>query len=310
VPKLSIIIPCYNSERFIGKTIESVLNQTFQDWELVIVNDGSTDNSVEEIVRFVQLDERIKLFSIENGGVNRARNFGYSKISPTSEYLHFLDSDDIILPEFYTILIGFLDSNSDYGAVFSNHTFINEIGEQIPTPNWGERLTPTRFWLREIPENDIFTPLSSIVLWCKMIEPMVLMQRKLFDESNRWDESFGFGRIGEGVILFSEFALKTKVGYLNKSLYHYRRHQNQSSQSKINEIKPLDITFNKLINSDFIKKTQINLISLQYRYKAYKISKSLLFQFRNSPMIGIKSTLNFIYKYFKSSRLIFQKFKV
>lgn len=308
MPKLSIVIPCYNSEKFISKTIQSVLNQSFHDWEMIVVNDGSTDNSAFEVSRYIYFDKRIKLFSVENGGVNKARNFGYTKINMESEYLHFLDSDDTLEPHFYSKLIKFLNDNLEYGAVYSNHTFINEIDEKIPTPKWGKRLIPTRFWLKEIPEDDVVTPFSSIVLWCKIVEPMVIMRRKLFDESKRWDESFGFGRIGEGVILFSEFALKSKVGYLNYSLYNYRRHQNQSSQYKINEINPFDETFFKLINSDFINKSHLNLISLKYRYKAYKISKTLLFQLRTSPIYGIGMTINFIYKYFKSFRLIFQKY--
>ncbi len=308
MPILSIIIPCYNSERYIGKTIQSVLNQIFQDWELIVIDDGSTDSSDFEVRRYMDCDQRIKLFYTANGGVNKARNFGYTKVNKECEFLHFLDSDDTLEPQFYLKLIDFLKNNSEFGAVFANHTFINEIDEKIPTPVWGERLIPTRFWFKEIAENDVVTPFSSIVLWCKMVEPMVVMRKNLFDESKRWDESFGYGRIGEGVILFAEFALKTKVGYLNCILYNYRRHQNQSSQYKLNEINPLDDTFFKLINSDFINKSQINLISLQNRYKAYKISKSLLFQLRVSPMSAIKMTLNFICQYLKSFRLIFKNY--
>lgn len=90
-PFFSIIIPLYNKEKHIKTTLQSVLNQAFSDYEVIIVNDGSTDNSLN-IVNTIK-DERIKVYSIENSGVSAARNFGIKKAA--SEFIAFLDADDL-----------------------------------------------------------------------------------------------------------------------------------------------------------------------------------------------------------------------
>ena len=86
----SVIIPLYNKESFIEKTLECVLNQTFKDFEIIIVNDGSTDASLEKIKKFT--DNRIKIFQQENQGVSVARNKGMEMAE--GEYFCFLDADD------------------------------------------------------------------------------------------------------------------------------------------------------------------------------------------------------------------------
>ena len=90
----SIIIPVYNKGNHIQNTINSVLNQTNQDFEIIVVNDGSTDHSLD-VIKSIN-DKRIKLFTLENKGVSHARNFGLTKAS--SEFIAFLDADDYWLP--------------------------------------------------------------------------------------------------------------------------------------------------------------------------------------------------------------------
>ena len=88
---ISVVIPLYNKEKQIAKTLQTVLNQTYQNFEIVIVNDGSTDGSVEEVLRIS--DSRIRLVNQENGGVSAARNRGIDEAK--GEYIAFQDSDDI-----------------------------------------------------------------------------------------------------------------------------------------------------------------------------------------------------------------------
>jgi glycosyltransferase involved in cell wall biosynthesis len=92
--KISIITPCYNAAPYIANTIQSVQNQTILDWEMIIVDDGSTDNSVEIIQKIIAQDSRIKLIQKENGGSASARNLALSIAQ--GEYIQFLDSDDTI----------------------------------------------------------------------------------------------------------------------------------------------------------------------------------------------------------------------
>ena len=92
--KISIITPCYNAAPYIVNTIQSVQNQTILDWEMIIVDDGSSDNSVEIIQKIIAQDSRIKLIQKENGGSASARNLALSIAQ--GEYIQFLDSDDTI----------------------------------------------------------------------------------------------------------------------------------------------------------------------------------------------------------------------
>ncbi|OIV41316.1 glycosyltransferase family 2 protein [Flavobacterium johnsoniae] len=92
----SIIIPLYNKENFIENTIQSVLSQTFQDFEIIIVNDGSTDKSEEKVLQFK--DDRIRYFSKKNEGVSQTRNFGLTESN--ADFVAFLDADDYWYPHF------------------------------------------------------------------------------------------------------------------------------------------------------------------------------------------------------------------
>lgn len=93
---ISIVVPVYNNEKFLDKCVESILHQTFQDWELILVNDGSQDFSAKICNEFVHKDKRIKVIHKSNGGVSSARNAGIERA--TGEYIMFVDSDDWIEP--------------------------------------------------------------------------------------------------------------------------------------------------------------------------------------------------------------------
>ena len=102
-PMLSVIIPIYNSEKYLEKCLESVVNQTFTDMEIILVNDGSTDHSLDICNSYQKKDTRIKVISKENGGLIRARKTGLS--AAAGKRIGFVDSDDWIEPEMYEVLL-------------------------------------------------------------------------------------------------------------------------------------------------------------------------------------------------------------
>lgn len=110
----SIIIPLYNKEDFIENTIKSVLNQTFQDFEIIVVNDGSTDKSEEKLLQFN--DSKIYYYTKKNEGVSAARNYGIGKA--TSDFITFLDADDYWYPNFLETMYTSISKNPDL-KVFS-----------------------------------------------------------------------------------------------------------------------------------------------------------------------------------------------
>ena len=101
MPKISVIIPVYNVEKYVGRCLDSVLGQTFTDWEAVCVNDGSPDRSREILAEYAERDRRIKIVDKPNGGLSDARNAGMRNAS--GEYVVFLDSDDFIHPRTFEI---------------------------------------------------------------------------------------------------------------------------------------------------------------------------------------------------------------
>lgn len=110
MPILTVIMPVYNVEKYVEKSIKSVLNQTMKDFELIIVNDGSTDNSVDICEKYASIDNRIRYFVRENRGVSAARNFAIKK-STNSKYITFIDSDDWIEADFYEKAMKYVNDN-------------------------------------------------------------------------------------------------------------------------------------------------------------------------------------------------------
>ena len=93
-PLISIIVPCYNIEKYISKTLESVRNQTFQNFEIILIDDGSKDNTGKILDDYNKKDKRIKVIHKINEGVSQARNIGIE--NAVGEYIYFLDGDDLI----------------------------------------------------------------------------------------------------------------------------------------------------------------------------------------------------------------------
>ena len=121
---VSIITPCYNSEKFLDECISSVLNQTYQNWEMLIVDDNSSDNSSILINSYSKKDERIKpLYLNDNIGAAMARNKAISKAK--GKYLAFLDSDDVWLPKKLEVQTNFMKKNN-FAFVFSSYNVISD----------------------------------------------------------------------------------------------------------------------------------------------------------------------------------------
>jgi teichuronic acid biosynthesis glycosyltransferase TuaG len=126
---VSIITPVYNSGRTIKDTIESVISQTFKNWEMLIINDCSSDNSVEIIEKYCAKDPRIKLFSTPtpSGSPSLPRNIGLENAK--GDYIAFLDSDDVWLPHKLEEQLEFMTSN-DYNLVYSHYEKIDSNGNR------------------------------------------------------------------------------------------------------------------------------------------------------------------------------------
>lgn len=135
---VSVIIPAYNAEKFIKETIDSIKQQTYTSWEIIVVNDGSKDTTTAIVNK--ELSEKIQLVNQENAGVSAARNKGI--LSAKGEYLVFFDADDLMTPEFLFVRVKALDENPNLG-------FVGGIIETFPEKH-------LRKAAAEDPENEIF----------------------------------------------------------------------------------------------------------------------------------------------------------
>ena len=128
-PLVSVVIPTYNSAKFITQTIDSVLSQTYSNYEIIVVDDGSTDASNSICHALAQTDERIRLVWQRNKGLAAARNTGIRH--SMGEYIAFLDSDDLWHPEKLSQHVKLLNQYTNVGVSYSASKFINEQGQEI-----------------------------------------------------------------------------------------------------------------------------------------------------------------------------------
>ncbi|CEK16913.1 glycosyl transferase [Chthonomonas calidirosea] len=232
MPKVSVITPMYNAERFIGATIESVRAQTLQDWEHIVVDDGSTDGSTEVVKRYLPLEPRLKLVQQPNGGVSKARNRGFCESSPESEYIVFFDADDIMEPEMLATLSAHLDQYPEVGMVFCRLRRIDAEGQPLEdTQNTVvKRYQPTRFWVRPLAETELHTPFCSFFCLNIILPSTTMLRRAVFQQTPGFDETFG--HVFEDADLFFQMALRAPVHYLPIRVVRYRSHEDQSTSIK------------------------------------------------------------------------------
>lgn len=123
---VSIIIPCYNTEFTLEETLQSVINQNYDNWEAVMVNDGSKDNLEQVALEYTKKDKRFIYFKKENGGLGSARNFGIQKAK--GQFILPLDSDNKMRPNFLKDAIKIFNDNPELGIVYGD---VQNFGEKI-----------------------------------------------------------------------------------------------------------------------------------------------------------------------------------
>lgn len=136
--KVSVIIPCYNQSMYIRDTLDCLLSQTYLDWECIVVNDGSTDDSVSIVRKYMQRDARIRLFEQENKGLSAARNAGLRLAQ--GEYIQFLDADDILLPNKLEMQVAVLEQCKSDVCV-CHHTMFTDS----PAQTWENELSQSTY---------------------------------------------------------------------------------------------------------------------------------------------------------------------
>jgi len=202
VSRFSVIIPLYNKEKDIFFTLSSVFNQTFKDYEIIIVNDGSTDSSVE-IVKNLKSD-KIHLFSKNNEGVSKARNYGVEKAN--SNYIAFLDADDYWYPnhlENINVLIETFPKHAWFASSYEK-----KHSHKLISPMYSPILEKEENWFGEV--SDFF---KYSFIDCLAWTSSICMQKEFYTALNGFDEGITHG---EDTDLWIRAALKEKLVFSNK----------------------------------------------------------------------------------------------
>ena len=237
MPKISIVTPCYNAERFLGTLIESVLCQEFTDWEFVIVDDGSTDGSQSLAETYAARDLRIQVVYQSNGGVSKARNTGFKYFKNASDYVYFLDADDVIDPQLFKVVISYLDAHPEVGMVHTGHHIIGDDGTFTPTQyehiSGLPRLGVVNGNVYEVPCTDVNTTIEAILGNAGIIPSISIFRRDIYEQTPGFDENFG--QPYEDSDVFLHMAIRSEIHYLPDKLVLYRRHSSQNTADNPDE---------------------------------------------------------------------------
>lgn len=241
-PGISVIIPVYNTAKSLPDALESVINQSFRDIEVILVNDGSTDGSEDVVRRYQAQDDRIRLVSTPNQGPSLARLTGVRMAR--GEYIQFLDSDDQLLPDALSHLI---DTAKRTGAdmVIPKFWFNQSDGRRNESHGLPAPEISGKEYLREI--------LSGRGYWCVW----VLIRRRLFDHLKDWSTDM---LLGEDVIWKTQLVMAAnKIAGVDKPLINYNENVGSLSNfSAMNERKFLDFKRYVAWVKDFISKNGLD----------------------------------------------------
>jgi glycosyltransferase involved in cell wall biosynthesis len=247
-PKVSVVIPCYNSENWIKETLISVFNQTYNNIEIIIIDDGSKDNTRKVLNKYI-LDDKIKYFNQENKGPASARNLGIEK--STGKYIAFLDSDDIWINNKIETQVSFLENNSCYQLVLTDLLIIDEKGDLL-----FEKKNKLPIERHKIIKNIFLGKIT-------MYTPTILVRKKSIEKIGGFNEDLIHL---EDHFMLMKFASEFNIYHLKDFLVKRRK----TSNSMSGKIQPKKILkhYKKFINKS------LNEFPFLYKYKNLQLSKT------------------------------------
>jgi glycosyltransferase involved in cell wall biosynthesis len=213
-PLVSVVMPVYNDEKYVGEAIESILNQTFEDFEFIIIDDASKDNSLKIIKEYAKKDKRIKLIiNKKNKGNWATRNIGME--SSVGKYILTQDSDDLSKKERIMLQVNTMEKNPKLGALGSNIEIINSKGGEIKKRKYPEKDENIRKMIY------FFSPLAN---------PSTIIRKTVLKKSGMFNSKL---RVSGDLDLWFRIGNYYQLGNLNKTLIKYRDHENNITKKKI-----------------------------------------------------------------------------
>jgi len=226
-PEISVVMPVYNSEKYLKESIESVLDQSFDDFEFIIVDDGSVDNSYNIINEYSKKDDRIVILKNErNLGISETRTRGTKHAK--GKYIAIVDADDVCLPSRFEKQYNYLESHNDCGVVGSFiEMFDSDTNKIIGT--------------RKYYENDANLR-KRIFLYCPVAQPACMIRREVFDKVGYYDSTLV---TSADLDMWFRIGTKYKFANIQEILLKYRVHKNSTTTSKIKTMEEITLGIRK-----------------------------------------------------------------
>jgi len=284
IPLVSVIMPAYNSGQLIRRSIQSVIGQTYKRWELIVINDGSKDNTAEIVSEMAAVDPRIKLITQKNGGIGRSRNSGYNHAS--GEWLAYLDHDDLWTPDKLEKQMHVAGQNPSYDVLFCGGWFfyIDDLTNLVDYKTIYGEFSAERMFLRQLEEN--YIPTLAVVV-----------KKSILEKIGPWDESKAIQGCDDYDYWFRMAQVNATFYGLNDKLFYYRKHgsnySNDVSKMLTAEAHVLLKDYDRAILNDGAK-TRL------YKKKLHSI---LLALFRNGETSKVKTLLKDLYSLLPSPML-------
>lgn len=291
---ISIVLPVYNVEQYLHKCFDSLISQTYENIEIVAINDGSTDNSGKICDLYSEKDPRIKVIHQDNEGLSHARNIGIA--NSVGEYLTFVDSDDFIDRNYIEILHSSLIQNEADIAI-GQFTFFDESSEKEIVGSNSENISTK---IKIFNSNEVISKIYS-----DEITTFVTAWGKLFPKKFFEDIEFPKGKVYEDEYTTYKIYLKShKVVFVDQIIYYYRERINSISRS-IFDLKVLDAVEARTKRLYDLENNGINVTKYRKQYLKWLIS--ILYKLKKNGFITeykkMKSIFNKEYTLYLTSEV-------
>lgn len=217
--KISVIVPVYNVEAYLERCVESILHQTYTNFELILINDGSTDSSGQICDQLARQYENIKVYHIENAGVSNARNIGIQLA--TGVWITFVDSDDFVTKDYLATLASAVEGGNVGFVIAPLHHIKNGIVTDLPPYSGRKELWSTEETMKEL----LMTTKTSFFPVAKLFKRDLLVDEKFNTDYH----------LAEDALFLTELLLKTRCSsvFIDKPIYYYD-HREGSATTSVN----------------------------------------------------------------------------
>lgn len=272
-PRVSIVIPLFNRAGYVAETLESVSSQTMKYWEVIVVDDGSSDDG-PDVVRRLSSDSRIRLLVEDHAGIGRTRNKGAQVSSEGSEFLAFLDSDDVWHGRFLEVLVDRLERRPDAAAAFALAELIDGSGRKIEKSDFAHFVSS-----RESFQNGAIVtcdPTADVTFFDLFASSRIfptsclLVRRSAFEQVNGYDPDFAVAQDWDLIVRLARVGPLVPV---NEVLVRYRRHLGNVSNQTGRYVGAARMLWAKTFYSEDNSDAQVQQLSRIWRVLQRKKSR-------------------------------------